>query len=404
MIKEIIIRDFFSFKNTQKIKLNTGVNLLLGINGSGKTSFLNAFKLLYEGVAGEGFEALFQEQWGGFNQVGNSTSRQAPYSQITYIFDHKALKRITPQSPFESDVHYTISISPSGSTSYSLRERLCAPKKGKNGEMFIYLDFKNGTGKISTRDKNGGNIRMDTYNEGDISGQELVLRQVKDPLRYLPSHTIRKAIESMSIYGYFNTDSKSKLRFPNEFSSYNKLRRSGDNLAHLLSSLKNNRTLVYETIEKELTKINPYFKSIEFTHFGSQLYLALREKDLDKTIPALHLSDGTLRYLLYMSIFFNPDRGSFLSIDEPECGLHPDMIKSIADMIKSASNGSQIIVASHSPLLFNHFELEDILIFEKSQENATQVKRVVEADFPGWEGDCLPGQMWLRGLIGGKRW
>ena len=58
MIKAIITQDFFSFKGENRIELNDGINILLGINGSGKTTFLNAFRLLYEGVAGIGFEKV----------------------------------------------------------------------------------------------------------------------------------------------------------------------------------------------------------------------------------------------------------------------------------------------------------------------------------------------------------
>ena len=56
MIKELIIRDFFSFKGEHTIELNQGVNILVGVNGSGKTSFLNAITMLYEGIAGGCFD------------------------------------------------------------------------------------------------------------------------------------------------------------------------------------------------------------------------------------------------------------------------------------------------------------------------------------------------------------
>jgi predicted ATPase len=72
--------------------------------------------------------------------------------------------------------------------------------------------------------------------------------------------------------------------------------------------------------------------------------------------------------------------------------------------MKYAAIDSQIIIATHSPLLLNQFELEDVLIFEKNEENKTIVKQLSESDFPDWEGDFLPGQMWLRGQIGAKRW
>jgi predicted ATPase len=401
MIKKIIIQDFFSFKGKNEIELNSGINILLGINGSGKTSFLNAFKLLYEGVCGIGFETLFQNQWGGFHEVINVNQRQAPYIQLTYIFDHEALKKINRSSPFETDVHYCVSIYQSG-TSYTLKESLYSENKVKKMEQFIYLDFQNGKGKLSAWEN--GNIVFEDYTGDDISGQELVLRQINDPMRYLPSHTIRKAIETMSMYGYFDTSLSGTLRKPsNEFSTHTRLRKNGDNLVQLLNHIKNNKTLVYDKIEKNLTTINPAYKSIEFSYFGSQLYLSLREKNLDKTIGALHLSDGTLRYLLMLAILCNPDRGFLIGIDEPECGLHPDMIKSICDMMQSAKD-TQILVATHSPLFLNHFDLEDLLIFNKNELNETTVNRISENNFPDWQGEFLTGQMWLRGQIGGKRW
>lgn len=400
MLKQIVIRDFFSFKGCNPITLNPGINLLLGINGSGKTSFLNAMRLLYEGVAGVGVEALFQEQWGGFSQVANASgNRKVPYIQIEYTFDHIALKKINPASPFNDDPTYCITINPMGTNGYMLREKLYSSKKGEQSKPFVYLDFKNGIGKLSTREKSG--IKFNEYQEGEVSGQELILRQITDPSRYLPTHIIRKAIGLMGIYGYFDT---SKLRMPSEFNSATRLRKNGDNLAQLLNHFKINKTLIYNKIEDRLSNINPTYKSIEFTNYASQLYLSLREHKLDRTIGALHLSDGTLRFLLLMCIFYNPERGNFIGLDEPECGLHPDMIKSIGDMIKFAAQDSQLLIATHSPLLLNQFDLEDILVFEKSADNATIVKRFSESDFPEWEGEYLPGQMWLYGQIGAKRW
>lgn len=116
------------------------------------------------------------------------------------------------------------------------------------------------------------------------------------------------------------------------------------------------------------------------------------------------MSDGTLRFILLMTIFFNPMRGDFIALDEPEGGLHPDMISLLAEMMREASRNSQIIMATHSPLLLNQFELDDIIIFEKNKENESIIKRVTEDDFPDWEGEYLPGQMWMNGQIGAKRW
>ena len=124
MLKAVIIQDFFSFKGKTEIKLNDRVNLLLGINGSGKSSFINSLRILTEGIVGEGLVKLIQEQWGGYEEIINCNGEQkAPYAQITYIFDYKKLNTINTMADFKSDVYYRITIRQSG-TSYTLNEEM----------------------------------------------------------------------------------------------------------------------------------------------------------------------------------------------------------------------------------------------------------------------------------------
>lgn len=400
MIKELIIRDFFSFKGEHTIELTPGVNILLGINGSGKTSFLRAVTLLYEGIAGGGLSALFR-QWGTYNAIINACGEDKPECfSITYVFDAETLKRLVPASPFRKDVYYKITVFPIGDgTSYSLCETLYSEDSRGKKKTFSYLEFRNGIGQISVRTKNG--IEVEKYGGGMLSAQELALRQITDPQRYLPSFVVREAINSVAGYSKFNFD---KVRQPAEGNDMKRLVSTGENLSQLLSNLNNNHTFQYEKIRESLGDINPNFTGIGYHFFGSRLYLSLREKNLSHAIDALHISDGTLKYMLLLAIFHNPDRGALVYIDEPESCLHPDMIRSVAKMMKSAAKTSQIIVATHSALLLNAFELDDILVFEKNDRNESQIKRYSEGDFEDYEGEILPGQLWLNGEIGGKRW
>lgn len=400
MIKELIIRDFFSFRGEHTIELNTGVNILVGINGSGKTSFLNAITLLYEGIAGGGLSPLFR-QWGTYNAIVNACGEQEPDCfSITYVFDADVLKELVPASPFRKDVYYKITVFPiGGGTSYSLCETLYSEDSKGKKKTFCYLEFRNGVGQISVRTGNG--IEVEKYTDGMLSAQELVLRQITNPQRYLPSFAVREAINAVAGYSKFNFD---KVRQPAESNDIKRLTSTGENLSQLLSSLNNNYTFQYEKIRECLSDINPNFTGIGYNVFGSRLYLSLREKNLSHAIDALHMSDGTLKYMLLLSIFHNPNRGALINIDEPESCLHPDMIRSVAKMMKSAAKTSQIIVATHSALLLNAFELDDILVFEKNDRNETQITRYSEDDFINREGDLLPGQLWLNGEIGGKRW
>ena len=402
MLKELIIKDFFSFKGENHIPLNPGVNMLLGINGSGKTSFLNAIRLMYEGVCGAGFENLFQLEWGGFNDVVNANGPDIPKTiELTYIFDEKALKRAVAKSDFKSDVHYKIIIRPLGATGYTIEEKLFTTDlKGNNGK-FVYLDFRGGKGYLSVYHKEG--IKTENF-RGMTSEQELVLRQISDPRRYKPMHIIRTAVSEISLFETFDTRENSSLRKPAKSSSEMRLSSDGENLVSVLNNLNTDDSMAFNDIEGTLRIINPNFLKFNFKTFGSRLYMFLGERNMRNNIGIRFISDGTLRYILMMSILMNPHTGKLIGMDEPEGRLHPDMINSLAEMLKSAATRSQVIVATHSPLLLTLFDIEDVLVFEKDQDTCSVVKQYYEEDFPEWEGEYLPGQMWLHGVIGGKRW
>lgn len=402
MLKSIIIKDFFSFKGECRIDLNPGINLLLGINGSGKTSFINALRLLYEGVCGTGFESLFQLEWGGFYEVVNANGTDVPKEiALTYIFDHKKLKELVGKSPFKDDVHYSIIIKPMGEHSYTLEERLFAPNRKKDNEPFVFLDFKNEMGTLSVYHREG--IRTERF-AGDTSAQELILRQISDPRRFLPSHTIKTAISQMALFETFDTRQDGVIRKPSKSSSELKLISGGENIVSVLNNLSVQDIMTYETIEEKLKTVNGGFTKFYFQSFGSRLYMSLGEKNMRHTIGIRFISDGTLRYVLMETVLLNRHTGSLIGLDEPEGRLHPDMIHSIAGMMKESAKKAQLIIATHSPLLLNDFVLEDIHVFEKNGDNSTIVKHYKTSDFEDYGDDVVPGQLWLDGEIGGKRW
>jgi predicted ATPase len=406
MIKSIKLENFFSFGVSEKVELNSGTNILLGINGSGKSNFIKAIKFLYESIAGNGLEKIFLKDWSGFTSVANFSGAQSDTIKLTYEFDHEVINKIINNKyQFYKNPVYEIIIHKSGSTSYFLEENIFQEPRPGESQPFYLLQMKNGKGRISTREEK---VDFKYYPNDDSSvqfkEQELVLRQISDPYRFLPLYVLKSMIESLAVYDYFDTTLHSAIRTPVSYGTEVRLLPSGENLVQILNRIKSNYSLQYEKIERLLTNVNPNFKDINFDFIGSKFIIALREKNLAKTVGAEHISDGTLRFLLLLSILYNPDRGGLICIDEPETGLHPDMINTVTEAIKEASRDSQILIATHSPLLLNSFELEDCMIFEKNTQNESVVYRKSESDFPDWNDDFLVGQMWLSGKIGAKRW
>ena len=403
MIKKITVQNFFSFGAEQTIELNADTNILVGINGTGKSNFIKGINLLREIVIGD-FPKLFSGNWGGFTSAVNFINPNSEEILVSYEFDKEALKKTFQGSfPFPNNPIYEIKIHKQGLTGYALSEWIYNKGINNQQEPFTYLKVSKGNhGIISERENNKNRIQKLSI----LSPNESVFKQISDPDRFFPIYSLKKAIEQIDLYNYFDTSFDGIVRQLSPYYSEGKLLPDGRNLTALLSSLNVNSIKSYDKIIGELKNINPNFKELAFppVMVGKTL-LCLKEKNLDSAITIEHISDGTLRYLLLLSIFYNPNRGSVVCIDEPEAGLHPDMINGIAKGIKyAAQNGTQMIVATHSPLLLNAFELEDLKIFEKDEVNQTVVKTVSEDDFPDWEGEFLTGQMWLRGELGGVRW
>ncbi|WP_254567157.1 AAA family ATPase [Oscillatoria sp. HE19RPO] len=403
MFSRITLENFFSFRGPTTIELNPGLNILLGINSSGKSNLLKAIQLLYQAIIGNGLESIFLKTWGGFPTVANFTANEKDYIKLSFEFNRKFINSKNNQQGFQfrHNPIYELKIYKVGLTSYGLAEKLYS--RTFPNQDFIFMEMNNGQGIISTREE--GRVGIQKYPQDNqqvtFKTTEPVLSQISDPERYYPLFTLKRALEYAAVYANFDTTFSSLIRQPASYGTETKLLPDGQNLMTIINKIKNNNSLYYEKIEEAIQKINPFFKDINFDFIGSKLYLVIREKNLSRSVSIEQISDGTLRYLLLLSILFNPERGNLVCLEEPETNLHPDMINTVAEALKQASKETQIILTTHSPLLLNLFELEDVLVFEKNEGNET----VVNYNFPDEIGeDFLVGQAWLQGLIGGKRW
>ncbi|AFY83186.1 AAA family ATPase [Oscillatoria acuminata] len=403
MFSRITLENFFSFKGPTTIELNPGLNILLGINGSGKSNLLKAIQLLSQAIIGNGLESIFLKIWGGFPTVANFNANEKDYIKLSFEFNKEVINNLNNQQGFQfrNNPIYELTIYRVGLTSYGLAEKLYL--KNFPNPDFIFMEMNNAQGIISTREE--GSVGIQKYPQDNqkvtFKSTEPVLSQVSDPERFYPLFTLKRALEYAAVYSNFDTSFSSFIRQPASYGTETKLLSDGQNLTTIINKIKNNHFLSYEKIEKAIQKINPFFKDISFDFIGSKLYLVLRENNLSRSVSIEQISDGTLRYLLLLSVLFNPERGNLVCLEEPETNLHPDMINTIAEALKQASTETQIILTTHSPLLLNLFELEDVLVFEKNEGNETVVNYNFTDEI---DEDFLVGQSWLQGWIGGKRW
>jgi predicted ATPase len=401
MIKKILITNFYSFGEVA-IPLHPNTNILIGINGSGKSNFLKAIRLLKEGVDGVGLKRHILDNLGGFDNMffkgytnGNATNKIS----IEYTLDGSAISEGKYGFRFTEDIVYTIVLIKSPSfQNYYIKENL------KSERGYVYLDFTNGEGYLNEKVEEEVQTEQSLIKYTDFDPQELVIKEVSDTDRYNAITTVKKAIRDIFVYDYFDTTPKSNIRKPMLPSSEKRLFPDGTNLPQILNTIKINYKSSYKKIADMLNEVNSNFSGFDFNFIGGNIELMLEEKGLNSSVHVSNISDGTLRYLCLLSILFNPDRGRLVCIDEPEVGLHPDMIVNIANAIKEASEASTLIVSTHSENLLNYFEVENLRVFEKNQLNSTEVNSYTSSQFVDWYEEFSIGQMWKQGDLGGVRY
>ncbi len=386
MLKSIRLVNFYSFRDTT-IELNQGANVLVGINGSGKSNFLKVFELLKAAFNGQGLRRYILEI-GGVNEILYQGEREHDEIVIQIIKEGPVSATETINTEIET-VTYEIRIIPT-QTEYYLKERAW----NKHTNLF-------------ERDGSRLSIKFDSKKESfeTLLQDELELISMRFSLDFESNvfFSLKNVLSLLAYISYINTTTKSPIRKPVLAIPEKEIINGGDNLAQVLNTIKINDKKTYRKILEALQRVNPHFKDFDFRPFGTNFEMLLEEDGLNRSIHLSKVSDGTLRYLCLITALMT-NKKSVLCIDEPETGLHPDMLFNIAQAVKEAAETSTVIISTHSAQFLNYFDLETVRVFEKDGENATQVYAYTEGDFKGWYETFQVGNMWRQGDIGGNRY
>jgi predicted ATPase len=138
---------------------------------------------------------------------------------------------------------------------------------------------------------------------------------------------------------------------------------------------------------------------------GGTVQVFFHLRGLDSPIPAYRLSDGTLRYLSLLTILCHPDPPPLICIEEPELGLHPDMMRTVASLLVEASKRSQLIVTTHSEMLISGLsEVPESVVVCERYPDGTRLSRLDPGKLEWHLERHRLGDIWAMGEIGGNRW
>ena len=113
----------------------------------------------------------------------------------------------------------------------------------------------------------------------------------------------------------------------------------------------------------------------------------MHQHGLLRPLKAAELSDGTLRYLLWVAALLTPRPPGLLVLNEPETSLHPDLLPALARLIARAADRSQVLVVSHAPVLIDALQQQPAchsIVLDKTF-GETKVVGADDLSRPAWQ-------------------
>ena len=213
-------------------------------------------------------------------------------------------------------------------------------------------------------------------------------------------------LEQWRAYHFHDTGFASPLKKTADVHDNRHLRPDGSNLAAFLYLLSKKHENSYTQIQRTVHLVAPFFDDFILRPLAlneDKIRLEWRHVGSDAYFDATSLSDGTLRFIALTTLLLQPVslRPNLILLDEPELGLHPYAITLLASLLKQAAVESQVIIATQSPTLVDHFNPEDVLVAERVN-GATELRRLDGEALRVWLEDYSLGQLWEKNELGGR--
>ncbi len=324
----------------------TGLTVITGANGTGKSSVYRSLRLLAEASRNGAIAALARE--GGLP----STLWAGPENGTPDGMPTQGTRRKGPVAlrlGFASDEY-----------SYAIDLGLPVPSDrtmfGRDPEIKVESVWSGPVLRPSTllTERHGPLVRIRgadgewARHETGLRPYDSMLGQLADPRTAPELLALREQLRSWRFYDHFRTDATAPARTPQVGTRTPVLGADGADLA---AALQTARELgPHGALDAAIGRAFPG-SAVEITDHDGLFGLELRQPGLLRPLSASELSDGTLRYLLWVAALLSPRPPALLVLNEPETSLHPDLIEPLAGLIASAAENSQVVVVSHAPRL-----------------------------------------------------
>ncbi|MDR2711941.1 MAG: AAA family ATPase [Clostridiales bacterium] len=381
-LRDITLGRLWNENSTEKL---TPLTVVIGKNGTGKSTLFDAFGFLLDCLK-FGVEAACEEKGrGGFERIISKGVQNPIIFEVCYQEENN-VRPITYEVSFALDKH---------NRPYVRSERLRQRRKGQdaNERPFSFLILENGRGVVWKGEYEGIQESSDQLVLAEIdrlmseeSGKSETVEL--DDYRKLGIATLgalkqhprisafRQFIEGWYL-SYFTPDVARNLPLagPQKHLSVH-----GDNIGNVVQFMEREYPEQFAKILDDIAGKIPGINKISSERMpDGRLLLKFNDKGFEDAFSAQQMSDGTLKVFAYLLLLSDPNPHPFLCIEEPENGLYHKLMEVLMQQFRAhATDGkgkSQIFITTHQPYLVDALEPDEVWILEKGSEGFSKIRR-----------------------------
>jgi len=340
------------------------LTVLIGANGSGKSNFIDFFRMLHA-MANEGLQQFAQFQG----------------ADSLFFLGPQYTRQITARLEFGSNVY----------------EFDLAPAAG--GRLFVSderVQFTGGQGLGRLHSIGRGNQESQLRKQKGITA---TFGEGKGVQGY-----VYDAISSWTVYHFHDTSLLAPMRREQSVYDYELVRPEAENIAACLLWLRENQPEGYALVRDTIRLIAPFFDDFTLRpeRRGENEVVRLEWQQRGSSFPfqPSQFSDGTMRFICLATALQQHVMPAAVIIDEPELGLHPYAIAVLADLVAAARQQTQVILATQSPYLLDHFSPDNIVVVNR-HDGRSQFEHLDPEALQEWLEEYSVGELWQKNIVQG---
>ncbi len=329
------------FRSIEYVELELrALNVLIGLNGAGKSNFIGFFKLVRQIVA-KNLQAYVDQQLG---------------TDKLLFFGHER----------SGSLHFYLEFAPNAYAASLVTDA--------DGRLVFIYETCQFFGDRRFKYSSGTEKTLLSCGEARESS--------------LPDRPNRRTVEGCTVnylrdwevYHFHDINESSAVKQPGRIDK-GRLLPQADNLAAFLWSMRGGSVWekrAYELIVSYIQRVAPFFLDfvLEPERDNPELIrLRWKHRGSGYTFYASDFSDGTLRFICLAALLLQPEPPAIILLDGPELGLHPCALYQLADMMQLASDKTQVIAATQSAILINQFSPDDLILVSRLGD-ASQFRRI----------------------------